>query len=154
MAFKAIFELFAMFLQVVRQATPLDAQQKHPVNRLLQCLMSTSILAELTHTLLTVAQVKRLLLVYFHKGTLPRAKSRALVDITEQDIAHPVIESIGNDQLHPTIKRNIKGVGILKITRVALEYQLICINTQIAHQAVGDMRMPQLVLNNRDSRAK
>src|SRR2546428_4561839 len=74
MAFKAIFELFTMFLQVVRQATPLDTQQEHPVNRLLQCFMSIIILVELAHTLLTVAQVKRLLLVYFHKGTLPRTK--------------------------------------------------------------------------------
>src|SRR5690242_6659775 len=114
MALKAIFKLFTMFLQVVRQATPLHAQQEHPVNRLLQCFMSTIFLVELAHTLLTVTQVKRLFLVYFHKGTLPRAKSRTLVDITEQDIAHPVIESIGYNQFHPTIQGYIKGIWILK----------------------------------------
>ena len=121
MAFEAIFKLFTMLLQFIGQATPLDAQQEHPVNRLLQRFMSTSILIELAHTLLTMAQVKRLFLVYFHKGTPPRPKGRALVDITEQDIAHPVVECVGNDEFHPAVQGDIKGIWILKIPGVAFK---------------------------------
>src|SRR5437763_12655546 len=118
-----------MFLQVVWKATPLNTQQEHPVNRLLQCFVSTIILIELAHTLLTVAQVKRLFLVYFHKGALPWAKSCAIVDITEQDIAHPVIEGVSDNQFHPTIQGNIKGIGVLKIMRFALKNEFFCIDT-------------------------
>src|SRR2546423_10230638 len=148
MAFETIFELFTMFLQFVRQTTPLDAQQEHPVNRLLQCFMPTIILVELAHSLLTVTQVKRLFLVYFHKGTLPGAKSCAIVDITEQDIAHPVVESVSYNQFHPTIQGYIKGIGVLKITRFALKNEFLCIDTQITHQAIGYMCMAQLILDN------
>src|SRR5437763_15560567 len=106
-----------MFLQVVWKATPLNTQQEHPVNRFLQCFVSTIILIELAHTLLTVAQVKYLFLVDFHKGTLPGTKSGALVDITEQDIGHTVIVGASDNDTPPTINANIKAIWVRKSER-------------------------------------
>src|SRR5215469_12307968 len=103
--------------------------------------MPTIILIELTHTLLSVAQVKRFFLVYFHKSALPRAKSCAIINVTEQDVAHPVIESISHNQFHPAIQGYIKGVGIFKIAWVALKNEFLCIDTQITHQTISDMCM-------------
>src|SRR5260370_26588694 len=116
MVFKAVFELLAMFLQVVGQAKPFDRQQEHPVNSLLQGLVTAVILVELAHSLFAVTQVKGFLLVNFDKGTLPRAEGGALIHIPKQGIACTIIESIGYNEFYPAVQGNIKAIGLLEIT--------------------------------------
>src|SRR5439155_142304 len=61
LALEAIVELLPMLLQGVRQAKPLDRQQKHPIDRPLHRLVSLLRLIQLEHPLLTMAQMKGLL---------------------------------------------------------------------------------------------
>ena len=100
---EAIVKLLAVFLEVIREAKPLDGQQKHPIDRLLECFMSAWRLIELAHALFAVAQVKCFFLVDFHQGTLPGTERGALMDITKESIARTIIECIGNDQFWPTV---------------------------------------------------
>src|SRR5690348_15192277 len=65
-------KLLRMLFQVVGQAEPLDGQQEHPVNRLLQPLVLGGIGRELAHPLLAVAQVEGLFLIHLDQRALPR----------------------------------------------------------------------------------
>src|SRR5258708_24990667 len=126
-------------------------EDEHADNSRLKVLVTTVVLVKPTHPLFTMTQVERLFLVHFDESTLPWAKGCALVDIPEQGIACTIIEGIGYDELYPTVQGDIKGIRILKITRVALKDQSFCVHTKVAQQAVGDMCMPQFVLDDRDS---
>src|SRR5207248_8361150 len=150
MSFEAVFELLAVLFQIIRQAKPLDGQQEHPVYGLLQRFVTAIILVQFAHTLFTVPQVKGLFFIYLDEGAFPGAKGGTLVDIAEERVSGPVIESIGDDQFYPAIQGNIKGIGVLKVARLALKDQGFCVYTQVPQQTIRNMRVSQLILNNRD----
>src|SRR5437870_386307 len=98
--------------------------------------------------------MKSFLFVDLDQRTLPGSKGRALENIAQQCVASAVIESVGNDQLDPAIQRHIKGVGIFELMRVALKDKFFGIHPQITQQSVSNMRVAQLILNDRDGGAK
>src|SRR6266571_635553 len=116
--------------------------------------MAAIVHIETTHPLFAVAQVKGLFFVYFDKCTFPWTKGCTFIDITEQSIACSIIEGIGNDKFDPAIQWHIKGIGIFEISRIPLKDQFFRVHTKVAQQAIGDMRMSQLVLDDRDSRTE
>ena len=98
--------------------------------------------------------MERLLFIHFDERALPRAKGGAGIDIAEQDIARAVIEGVGDDQLVPAIERHIEGVGVLPLDRLAPIDQLFGIDAEVAQQAIGDVSVAQLILNDGDGRAE
>ncbi len=57
-----------MFLQVIREAKPLDRQQEHPVNGPLEGFTAACCLVQLAHALFAMAQVECLFLVTFSEA--------------------------------------------------------------------------------------
>src|SRR5258707_299690 len=94
------------------------------------------------------------LFIHLHQRALPGTKSSALKHIAEQHIARAIIERVRDDQLSPALQGYIEGIGIFKLAGFALKNQLLSINAEVAQQAVRNMSVPQLILNNRESRAK
>src|SRR5207248_1914836 len=129
MSLKAVFKLLAVFLQVIGQSKPLNREHEHPVDGLLQLFMAAVGLIESAHALLPMAQVEGFFLVYFDKGAFPGAESRTLIHITKQSVTRPVIKSVGDNKFYPAIQRYIKCIGIFKLARVALKYQIFAVYT-------------------------
>ena len=81
-------------------------------------------------------------------------KRRVLVDVGEQHEAGLVVERVGQHQLVPGVQRHVEGVRVLELARLALVDQRLHVDAEVAQQAVADVRVRELVLDDRDRRAE
>src|SRR5579875_2350534 len=101
-----------------------------------------------------MAPMEGFLFIDFDQRAFPRPEGGTLVDVAEQRVAGAIIEGVGDNKFDPAIQWYIKSVGIFEMARLALKDQLFCIDTQVTPQAIGDVRVDQLILDDREGRAE
>jgi hypothetical protein len=99
-----------------------------------------------------VTQVEGLLLVDLHQRPLERAVRGVVVDVAEQRDPRAVVEAVGDHQLGPVLERMIEAVRVLELVRLAAVHQLFLVEAQVLEKAVGDVRVRELVLDDRGRR--
>src|SRR5215216_4087777 len=145
-ALVTVLDLLVVPLLSVRQAEPLQRQREHPVDRPLELLLLLRVPGERFHPLLSVPEVEVLLAVHLDESPLPRTIRTVLVDVTEQNEPGPVVEPVSDDELREALERYVEGIGVLELPRLALVNKLLRVRPQIRERAVGDVRVPDLVL--------
>src|SRR5829696_6940626 len=146
-ALVTVLDLLVVPLLSVRQAEPLERQREHPVDRPLELLLLLRVPGERFHPLLSVTEVEVLLAVHLDESPLPRTIRTVLVDVTEQNEPGPVVEPVRDDELREALERYVEGIGVLELPRLALVDELLRVHPQIPEHAVGDVRVPELVLH-------
>src|SRR5215210_4925528 len=146
-ALVTVLDLLVVPLLCVRQAKPLERQREHPVDRPLELLLLLRVPGERFHPLLSVPEVEVLLAVHLDESPLPRTIRTVLVDVTEQNEPGPVVEPVSDDELREALERYVEGIGVLELPRLALVDELLRVHPQIPEHAVGDVRVPELVLH-------
>src|SRR5690606_40207699 len=99
-----------------------------------------------------VAQVERLLEVHLDERALQRTVAGVAVDVREQRDAGAVEETIRGDQLRPALERLVEAVRVLELVGLAAVDEVLLVQAHVLENAVRDVRVRELVLDDRDGR--
>ena len=146
-------ELCVVMLLLIRHPEPLDAHGEHPIHRGLHHVTGFPAgLAQTPHPHLAVTEVEVLLHAHLDESALQRPVARVPMHVAEKRDAGPVVQAVGRHELRPVHQRLVEAVWVLELLRRPLVQQLIPVHPEVLEEPVGDVRMAQLILDDRRGR--